>query len=76
MTTSPATVAAPEELLKRIEVLEGRVKAGDQRRRAMVNIMKDLADSNRRLNDHRRAMLHILADYEKDRKDLARQTSA
>jgi len=74
MTTSPATVATPDELLKRIEVLEGRVRAGDQRRRAMVNIMKDLADSNRRLNDHRRAMLHILADYEKDRKDLARQT--
>jgi C4-dicarboxylate-specific signal transduction histidine kinase len=50
------------------------VHAGEQRRRAMVNIMKDLAESNRRLNDQRRAMLHILADYEKDRKDLARQT--
>jgi C4-dicarboxylate-specific signal transduction histidine kinase len=69
-----ATPPDPDELMARVAFLEGRVQAGDQRRRAMVNIMKDLAESNRRLNDQRRAMLHILADYEKDRKDLARQT--
>ena len=40
----------------------------------MVHIMKDLAESNSRLNDQRRAMLHILGDYEQDRKNLARQT--
>jgi C4-dicarboxylate-specific signal transduction histidine kinase len=73
------TLAPPEEpaiaaLLGQIELLESRVHFGEQRRRAMVNIMKDLADSNRRLNDQRRAMLHILADYEKDRKDLASQS--
>src|SRR3954451_3051145 len=73
------TQARPEEptlaaLLDQIELLESRLHFGEQRRRAMVNIMKDLADSNRRLNDQRRAMLHILGDYEKDRKDLASQS--
>jgi C4-dicarboxylate-specific signal transduction histidine kinase len=73
-TTLTPTAAEVDRLLARIEILEGRVQAGEQRRRAMVNIMKDLADSNRRLNDQRRAMLHILGDYEKDRKDLAEQS--
>jgi C4-dicarboxylate-specific signal transduction histidine kinase len=68
------TSSSRDELLDRVAFLQARVRAGEQRRRAMVNIMKDLAESNRRLNDQRRAMLHILADYEKDRKDLARQT--
>jgi C4-dicarboxylate-specific signal transduction histidine kinase len=37
-------------------------------------MMGDLNDSNRRLADQRKAMLHILADYEQDRTRLARQT--
>jgi C4-dicarboxylate-specific signal transduction histidine kinase len=36
--------------------------------------MGDLHVSNRKLGDQRRAMLHILADYEDDRSRLARQT--
>jgi len=76
MTTAVAPRQTSEIalLLDKIEVLETRLHFGEQRRRAMVNIMKDLADSNRRLNDQRRAMLHILGDYEKDRKDLASQS--
>jgi C4-dicarboxylate-specific signal transduction histidine kinase len=61
-------------LRKRIEDLEARVEASVQSRRALLHIMGDLAESNRRLNDQRRAMVHILVDYESDRKDLANQT--
>jgi C4-dicarboxylate-specific signal transduction histidine kinase len=40
----------------------------------MLHIMGDLNESNKRLTNHRKAMLHILADYEQDRRRLARQT--
>jgi C4-dicarboxylate-specific signal transduction histidine kinase len=72
-----ATETAQEELeglRGQVHQLEARVQADEQRRRAMLHMMKDLSESNRRLNDQRRAMLHILADYEKDRKGLAQQT--
>jgi C4-dicarboxylate-specific signal transduction histidine kinase len=36
--------------------------------------MGDLNDSNTRLADQRKAMLHILGDYEQDRSRLAKQT--
>lgn len=51
-----------------------RVHQGEQRRRAMVHIMDDLNSLNRKLADQRKAMLHILADYEQDRKRLEQQT--
>ncbi len=76
-TNRPAADAASDELVtlrQRVSLLETRVQAGEERRRALLHIMKDLAESNRRLNDQRRAMLHILIDYEKERKDLAQQT--
>src|SRR5438128_11310388 len=41
----------------------------DEQRRALL----DLTESNKRLADQRKAMLHILADYEQDRRRLARQ---
>jgi two-component system C4-dicarboxylate transport sensor histidine kinase DctB len=40
----------------------------------MLHIMGDLHESNKRLTNHRKAMLHILADYEQDRRRMARQT--
>src|SRR2546425_6075273 len=42
----------------------------DEQRRALL----DLTESNRRLSSQRKAMIHILADYEQDRRRLARQT--
>src|SRR2546428_1498539 len=41
-----------------------------EQRRALL----DLPESNKRLANQRKAMLHILADYEQDRRRLARQT--
>jgi C4-dicarboxylate-specific signal transduction histidine kinase len=66
--------ADPAELRAEIEQLQQRVRQAEQRRRALLNIMGDLHVSNRKLGDQRRAMLHILADYEDDRSRLARQT--
>jgi C4-dicarboxylate-specific signal transduction histidine kinase len=57
-----------------VEILDRRLRKGDQQRRAMLHIMGDLNQSNKRLTNHRKAMLHILADYEQDRRRLAHQT--
>src|SRR5437870_4090413 len=40
----------------------------------MLHIIGDLNESNKCLTNHRKAMLHILADYEQARRRLARQT--
>jgi C4-dicarboxylate-specific signal transduction histidine kinase len=72
--SSGADRALVSGLREQIALLEARVQASEERRRAMLHIMKDLTESNRRLNDQRRAMLHILVDYESDRKNLAQQT--
>jgi len=61
-------------LRERIRMLEQRVLKGEERRRALIHIMSDLTQLNKRLNDQRKAMLHILVDYEGDRSRLARQT--
>jgi len=61
-------------LRERIRMLEQRVVKGEERRRALIHIMSDLTQLNKRLNDQRKAMLHILVDYEGDRSRLARQT--
>src|SRR5438876_89823 len=46
----------------------------EERRRALIHIMRDLDQLNKRLADQRKAMLHILVDYERDRSRLAQQT--
>jgi C4-dicarboxylate-specific signal transduction histidine kinase len=61
-------------LLEEQAALEQRVRQGDTRRHAMIHIMDDLSKLNKKLADQRKAMLHILADYEEDRNRLAKQT--
>lgn len=61
-------------LREQIRRLEQRVVKGEERRRALIHIMSDLTQLNKRLGDQRKAMLHILVDYEGDRSRLARQT--
>jgi C4-dicarboxylate-specific signal transduction histidine kinase len=62
------------DLRREIERLRVRVQRAEERRRALVLIMGDLNESNRKLEDQRKAMLHILGDYESDRSRLAKQT--
>jgi C4-dicarboxylate-specific signal transduction histidine kinase len=73
--TEPGAAATPERRLRaQVEMLERRLREGDEHRRAMLHIMNDLNEFNKRLTNQRKAMLHILADYEEDRRRLARQT--
>src|SRR6267143_1793031 len=73
--SGPGAAATTESRLRaEVEILDRRLRKGDQQRRAMLHIMGDLNQSNKRLTNHRRAMLHILADYEQDRRRMARQT--
>jgi len=62
--------AAASRLRAQVETLKYRLHKRDEQRRALL----DLTESNKRLANQRKAMLHILADYEQDRRRLARQT--
>src|SRR2546428_793333 len=66
--------AAASRLRAQVETLERRLRKRDEQRRAMLHIMGDLNEFNKRLANQRKATLHILADYEQDRRRLARQT--
>src|SRR2546429_3474174 len=61
-------------LIEQKNVLEMRVRKSEERRRALMHIVSNLTTLNHKLVDHRKAMIHILADYEQDRSRLARQT--
>src|SRR5260370_13635956 len=65
---------AYRRLLEEKRALELRVHQGEERRRAFIDILSDLNAINRKLADQRKAMIHILADYEHDRSRLAGQT--
>ncbi|HEX3203252.1 MAG TPA: ATP-binding protein [Nitrospiraceae bacterium] len=72
----PASHDLEEELRRlfaRVKFLEGRVQKSERRRRALIHILSDLKESNRRLSEQRTAMLHLLSDHEQDRKRLASQ---
>src|SRR5260370_22421548 len=65
---------AYRRLLEEKRALELRVHQGEERRRAFIHILSDLNALNRKLADQRKAMIHILPDYEHDRSPLAGQT--
>src|SRR6266478_1637212 len=51
-----------DRLRAQVETLEWRLRKRYEQRRAMLHIMGDLNELNRRLGDQRKAMLHILQD--------------
>ncbi len=63
-----------QHLLEEKHALELGVQKDEERRRAFIPILSDLHTLNRKLADQRKAMIHILADYEQDRSRLAGQT--
>lgn len=63
------------DLSARLKRLESQVRRGDERRRAMLHIIRDLNRANKQLADQRKATIHILSDYERDRTRLARQAT-
>jgi C4-dicarboxylate-specific signal transduction histidine kinase len=64
------------QLERQLEELELRLRKRDEQRRAMLHIMSELNETNKRHADQRKAMLHILGDHESDRRRLARQTES
>ena len=66
--------ASEARLREQVQMLELRMAKAEERRRALIHIMRDLNQLNKRLADQRKAMLHILVDYERDRSRLAQQT--
>src|SRR3989441_10520590 len=57
-----ATATVESRLRAQVAILERRLRKRDDQRRAMLHIMGDLNEVNRRLGDQRKAMLHILQD--------------
>lgn len=51
-----------------------RIDQAERRRTALLHLIKDINEANKRLANQRKAMLHILADYEQDRRQLVQQT--
>jgi C4-dicarboxylate-specific signal transduction histidine kinase len=64
------------QLEQQIQELELRLRKRDEQRRAMLHIMSELNETNKRHADQRKAMLHILGDHESDRRRLAKQTES
>jgi C4-dicarboxylate-specific signal transduction histidine kinase len=64
--------AEPDEATLREEIahLEHRVAQAEERRRALIHIMGDLNESNRKLGEQRTAMLHILKDSHRSNQRL------
>lgn len=62
------------ELLEQRQTLELRILRSEERRRALIHILHGLNKLNKQLSDQRKAMIHILADYEHDRRGMAQQT--
>jgi C4-dicarboxylate-specific signal transduction histidine kinase len=69
--TNGGSASSAEDLRREVEQLRARVRAAEERRRALLHIMGDLHDSNQRLGDQRKAMLHILKDSHQSNVRLA-----
>jgi C4-dicarboxylate-specific signal transduction histidine kinase len=75
-TGGPCQCATENARLRQeIEALQRRFRKTDQLRTALVHLVKDVNEANKRLANQRKAMLHILVDYEQDRRRLVQQTA-
>src|SRR2546425_10376588 len=72
--TEPDAAAMSERRLRaQVEMLEGRLRKGDEQRRAMLHIMSDLNEFNKRLTNQRKAMLHIRGDLRETTVEVQRR---
>lgn len=60
-------------LRKQIEMLELRVRKGEERRRALIHIMSDMNELNKRLGNQRKAMIHIMGDLHETTAEVQRR---
>jgi len=61
-------------LLAQVRRLELRVRKAEERGRALVHIMGDMNELNKRLTQQRKALLHVLVDCEQDRRRCVGET--
>lgn len=69
--TSP--LASLASLRARVEELEARLRKRDAQRRALLHILSDLHDLNKRLSDQRKATIHIMGDLHETTAEIARR---
>jgi C4-dicarboxylate-specific signal transduction histidine kinase len=60
-------------LRQHIALLEARVRKGEERRRALIHIMGDMNELNKRLANQRKAMIHIMGDLHETTAEVQRR---
>jgi len=60
-------------LRQQIALLETRVRKGEERRRALIHIMSDMNELNKRLANQRKAMIHIMKDLHETTAEVQRR---
>src|SRR6266576_2279165 len=68
-----AAVTAEHRLRAHVETLERRLQKRDEQRRAMLHIMGDLSEFNKRLANQRKAMIHIMGDLRETTAEMQRR---
>ncbi|TMA48005.1 MAG: two-component sensor histidine kinase [Deltaproteobacteria bacterium] len=61
-------------LLAQVRGLELRVRKAEERHRALLHVMGDMNELNKRLTQQRKALLHVLVDCEQDRRRCVGET--
>src|SRR5438874_9400244 len=69
----PEPRAAASELRAQVETLERRLRQRDDQRRAMLHIMGDLNEFNKRLANQRKATIHIMGDLRETTAEMQRR---
>src|SRR5438309_7201969 len=72
-TASADLLESEAALRARVRALELHLRKGDEQRRAMLHIMTDLNEFNKRLTNQRKAMLHILGDLRETTVEVQRR---
>src|SRR5438067_6967719 len=68
-----AAAPAASGLRAQVETLERRLRQRDDQRRAMLHIMGDLNEFNKRLANQRKAMIHIMGDLRETTAEMQRR---
>lgn len=66
-------LATQARLRQQIALLETRVRKGEERRRALIHIMSDMNELNKRLANQRKAMIHIMKDLHETTAEVQRR---
>jgi C4-dicarboxylate-specific signal transduction histidine kinase len=57
----------------RVRMIESRLRQSEKRRRALIQVMADMNETNKRLTNQRKAMIHIMEDLRKTTAEMERR---